>query len=194
MVRGLLQSFTLASALAALGCGSGTGSHAAPKHDPVPAHPTTGTPAALSVRLRAQPGGGYIGDDAPPPKPLVFAAWLDGTVIWDDSALVLDRKAYRTTHVDPKEIRSLVDRARARFETLPERVMSRHRALDCFSSTSTLHEIALQDGADYFELAWGNVSDPEDYATLAPVWRDVRLMVDAAIPTRGDVIVFEVAR
>jgi hypothetical protein len=191
MHRDCPRSFALACVFAVAGCGNASDSHSAAKHEPRRAHPATGSPAALSVRLRVQPGSAYIGDDSPPPRPLVFAAWLDGTMIWDDSALVTERNAYRTTHEDSKQIRSLVDRARARFETLLERVMSRCVALNRFGSTSSLQEIALQDGADCFELTWGDVTDPGDYATLAPVWRDVRLMVDAAIPSHGDVIAFE---
>jgi len=156
----------------------------------MPVHPSTGAPAALVCRVIDHLGcqGGYSSEPATPTlKPLQFAAWPDGTLIWDDSALVADPNAYRIARVDPAQVQRLLQRARERFATLPEPSMGLPFGL----SGGSEQVIALAEGESYFSVSWGGNKDTPLYPVIAPVWRDVRMMVYEAIPSQGDVIALD---
>lgn len=158
--------------------------------DAMPVHPPTGVAAVLM--LRSIDHLGYSSEPrAAPAKPLQFAAWLDGTILWTDSTLEGDPTAYRITRVAPAIVEDLVRRARARFDTLPEREMGLPFAV---CSSGTEQRLSLQDGPAHFRVSWGGDKDTPLYPIIAPVWRDVRMMLDAAIPATGDVIAFDSRR
>ncbi len=152
----------------------------------MPVHPSTGAAAVLALHYIDHLG--YSSEPrTTPAKPLQFAAWLDGTILWTDSTLEGDPTAYRLTHVPPATVEDLVRRARARFDTLPEREMGLPFVV-CGSGTE--QRLSLLDGQAHFSVSWGGEKDTPLYPIIAPVWRDVRMMVDAAIPVTGELIAF----
>jgi hypothetical protein len=153
-----------------------------PGAGPIPLHPTTRVPAELG--LWAEQGMNDLPGDGEH-RPLYFAAWSDGTLLWSERTSSAGGRPYRTGHMAPSELQALVRRVRAQIEAVPQGKRS-NRAPD-----AGCEEIAVRDDDVCFRLSWWLSVDPESDPILGTTWRDARATILASIPAQGEPIALE---